>query len=300
MSIDALEFASLALDTASPSLAVLQSALKSCQIELQQAREEIRQLKIENETLKARTSISTASTLTSASTSALSGGRVITWLKSPRLHHRAQDIINFAKKVAAMEELWLSESVFMQPYPTTVPTLAERHASPDAYNHYIVHMLYANLDPSMHQFFEHLPAFRDGVLHQQTEFRSAVVSSGRKHLLQIMAGFNIPAACSQRTHDCSQEPVCVRLLSWTHSATHDTIKYDLYPPLVYEDINNKKSRLFYQPALMRIARIILFGPTALTKLALPPKSSGLKWGVIKTTPGLILVCVTIVSSNIKY
>lgn len=133
-------------------------ALKSCQIELHKARDENRRLKIENETVKAASSHPSNS-------SSQPGGKTYGWLKSPRLYPFAQDIIAFAKKTTTMEELWTNENVFMQPFPTSAPSLLERYSSPEAYNRYVAFVLYSNLPPQLHQHYEHLPAFRDGVSH---------------------------------------------------------------------------------------------------------------------------------------
>jgi hypothetical protein len=131
-------------------------ALKTCQLELQQACKEICQLEIKNKTLKATSS----SSLNSGSRH---GGDSSGWLKNPILLPFKQEIITFAKKVAVLEELWSNKNMFLQPRPDVAPSLKERYLSTEAYNCYVMYMLYTYLPVKLHPHLANLVAFKDAV-----------------------------------------------------------------------------------------------------------------------------------------
>ncbi|KAF9459913.1 hypothetical protein BDZ94DRAFT_983193 [Collybia nuda] len=280
-----LDIVSLALSSSTPSTTVLQAALKTCQLELQNARHQIRQLQLENEALRAKSSSSTSISHRSSEAPA--------WIKASILVPFRQDIITRSKKFSAMEEFWGYENAFLQPCPNLVPTIQERYESVDAYNRYVTSLLYTYFPTNLHPSIESLVAFKDAVLCQASEFRSTLVSNARKGGPVIYTGLNIPPVCWQRSCSRQHESSCLRLLTWNPEAK--PLKYDLYPPILHLDVSRKSSPLFYNSALIKTARLTLFGSTALSGEKLSTNSSGMKWGPLKTTSGLIAGSASIVS-----
>ncbi|KAF9457048.1 hypothetical protein BDZ94DRAFT_1274196 [Collybia nuda] len=282
---DTLDIVTLALSSATPSTTVLQAALKTCQLELQNARHQIRQLQLENEALKAVSSLSTSSSHRSSEAPA--------WIKASILVPFRQDIITCSKKLAAMEEFWGYENAFLRPYPNQVPTIRERYESVEAYTQYVTSLLYMYFPTNLHPSIENLVAFKDAVLCQSSEFRSTLVSNARKGGPVIYSGLDILPECWQRSCSRQKEPSCLQLLTWNADAK--PLKYDLYPPILHLDVSRKSSPLFYNSALIKTARLTLFGSTALAGDKLSTNSSGMKWGLLKTTSGLIAGSASIVT-----
>lgn len=131
----------------------------------------------------------------------------------------------------------------------------------------------------------------------------------------LFKDFQIPGSCWERSHDRTKEISCLQLLSWNPTA--EVVKYDLYCPIMYENVRNKRSRMYCQPILIKVCgslplfarahtktltqvgRLILFGSTAIsgTGKALAKNSSGMNWGALKTTAGFIAGVVGIVSAS---
>ncbi|KAF9455775.1 hypothetical protein BDZ94DRAFT_1315846 [Collybia nuda] len=282
MTTDALEYATLALGAATPSISILQSALRTCQVSLQDAQNEVRQLKLEIETLKTASPSSSGSSLRRD---------LLSWLKSEVLMPHAKVLTSFAKKFIALEELWPNENAFLKACPSSPLSIKERYESPEAYILHTTYLLYTYAPVTFRGYLENLPAFKHGVLHQQTDMRSHMAASGRRESPVLFKGFGIPDSCWDNASKRLDEPLCLKFIS--RNPTNKPVKYDLYPPVLYGDIKNKKA-MFMQPALIRIARLVFFGPGSLkpgNKIA--PHSLGMKWGPLKTTPGLMALSCTL-------
>ncbi|KAF9456259.1 hypothetical protein BDZ94DRAFT_1276111 [Collybia nuda] len=247
-----------------PSTTVLQAALKTCQLKLQNARHQICQLQLENEALKAVSSSSTSSSHRSSEAPA--------WIKASILVPFRQDIITRLEKLAAMEEFWGYKNAFLQPYPNQVPTIREHYKS-------VTLLLYMYFPTNLHPSFENLVAFKDAVLCQSSEFCSTLVSNACKGGLVIYSGLDILPECWQHSCSCQKEPSCLQLLTWNADAK--PLKYDL-----------KSLPLFYNSALIKV-RMLDFHSLAGDKLL--TNSSGMKWGLLKTTSGLISGSASIVT-----
>lgn len=70
----------------------------------------------------------------------------------------------------------------------------------------------------------------------------------------VFKAFEIPVSCWERTHNRTKEISCLQLLSWNPTANN--VKYDLYCPILYEDVRNKRSRMYFQPILIKVCRSV--------------------------------------------
>ncbi|KAG6824694.1 hypothetical protein H0H92_006109, partial [Tricholoma furcatifolium] len=283
---DALAVAHAAIS--SSNVALLQSALKTCQIALEQERDTVKRLSVELETLNV------ASRDGSSSSEASKQMGQVAWLSHPRLLPHKAEIVKYAKKFGLLGQIWPDEDAFLKPRPSNpVPTLQDAHVSKDAaakaYTQYSTLELYLIMPDVFHAYIGDLPAFRDAILYQVQSMRSTGIANLRKFAPLIFAGLGVHDRCWVQSYARGKDQSCLSLISNNPHA--QKLKYDLFCPIIYADVKGKKPiEMFLNIALMKIGRFLLFGPGSLSG-KVSPNASGMKWGPIKTTSGLISASV---------
>ncbi|KAG6824288.1 hypothetical protein H0H92_007326 [Tricholoma furcatifolium] len=275
----------------SPNVSLLQSALKTCQIALEQERNTVKHLSIELETLKVA-SHGSLSHLSSSDASKQTGQ--VAWLSHLRLLPYKVEIVKHAKKFGLLRQIWPDEDAFLKPRPSSpIATLQDTHVSKDAaaeaYTQYSTLKLYPIMPNVFHAYIGDLLAFRDAILYQVQSMRSTGITNLRKFTPLIFAGLGVQDHCSAQSYARSKDQSCLSLISNNPHA--QKLKYNLFCPIIYADIKGKKPiDMFLNIALMKIGRFLLFGPGSLSG-KVSPNASGMKWGPIKTTSGLISASV---------
>lgn len=104
-------------------------------------------------------------------------------------------------------------------------------------------------------------------MHQQSDLRSSMAATCRKECLTIFKPFKIPDSCWQRPSDRAEDMSCLALISWNPG--NKPVKYDMYPPIIYEDVCNKRSEMFMQPILIKVCNLLPHFARTLAKFLIP-------------------------------
>ncbi|KAF9642036.1 hypothetical protein BDM02DRAFT_3080219, partial [Thelephora ganbajun] len=73
-------------------------------------------------------------------------------------------------------------------------------------------------------------------------------------------------------------------------------KYLLLPLILFPDGSQNKRDVFLNPALVKVLKVILFGPSSLADSGMHsgPKPAGIKWKLCEVTPGAIALAAILV------
>ncbi|KAG6819275.1 hypothetical protein H0H93_013526 [Arthromyces matolae] len=202
-------------------------------------------------------------------------------------------IKNSAEHYTIFYQLWADETAFKQRRPIPYPTLRgvqlpTKELEMLLYKACIINELYICVPLEFHHHLEESSILRDAFLHQMTSYRYFMAITLEELAPDIFASLDLPSTIWAVEHDRSKDPLCLALLS-TEAAT----EHNLCPVLYLDPNVICPTEVFQNSSLLKIARVLLFGPGSLQEgAALTPDSSSLEWGAITVTAGLIAASAT--------
>ncbi|KAJ7464074.1 hypothetical protein FB451DRAFT_1370458 [Mycena latifolia] len=253
----------------------LLESLKSCQLYAMQLLAENRNLQLKN-----------AELLAASSKKRRKGGQ------EDMLGYKSE-IVRWAKYFLLTEALFVDIMVFGLnpglPDPSTAPH--DKFSSDAAYTRGLTTALYKHIPDKFHSLVnaQAYGDFAKDFIHEHSEGRSSLLNTIRKQLPIILKGYNIDAdILVSAAADRSKSDTLTRLLCFPQK------KATLYAPVLFTGTTQNMTECFTGPIVMKVHRLMLFGPTSLVQGNKPASNSnGMKLGIRSITPMSVSAAATL-------
>ncbi|CAL1715614.1 unnamed protein product [Somion occarium] len=204
---------------------------------------------------------------------------------APVLECVDQRISRLGKQFGVFYELWINPSVFLKPRPAQ-QSILECYSNSNAKDRGITLELYEFLPEEFLELLEKQPHFGQKFLSALNHGHAMHLNTLRDKACSVI--FNEPAILFKSNTNCTTVPRFQELLGMklpTNRTPYPT--YVHFAPILYEILGDNTT-LFRSEFLVKILKVVLFGPSALTNLkAAKPQTNGQLWEVDSVTPGAI-------------
>ncbi|KAJ7112251.1 hypothetical protein C8R44DRAFT_882637 [Mycena epipterygia] len=207
------------------------------------------------------------------------------------------EVIRWAKELLLTQALFLDIAAFAvnpgEPEPSANPQ--DQFSSNEMYTKSLTTALYATIPIKFHSLVDarEYGVFAREFIREHGDGRSSLINMIRKSLPLILKGLNInPALLTTAGADCSNNNTLTSLLCFPGK------KATLYAPVLFPGTTQNMSMCFTGPIVMKVHRLMLFGPSSLSEGNKPAQNSNsVKLGILDITPisvstAAILVCVS--------
>ncbi|KAJ7669598.1 hypothetical protein B0H17DRAFT_1183866 [Mycena rosella] len=194
------------------------------------------------------------------------------------------EVVRWAKRFLFTRALCINVTAFQaKPADTLDPTQPEdQFASEDAYVQSITVALYQEIPEKFHSLVDSAKygSFASTFIHEFGEGRSSLLNVLRKALPVILNGANIDMSLlTTAGADRSNNAALTALLCFPNEQ-----KPSLYPPLLFPGPTRQMMDIFTGPIVMKVHRLMYFGPKSLTEGSKPASNSnGVKFGLDEVT-----------------
>ncbi|KAJ7897522.1 hypothetical protein B0H13DRAFT_1884628 [Mycena leptocephala] len=186
-------------------------------------------------------------------------------------------IVALAKSFLITQALFVSLAAF-RANPELPADPGEEFQSDEAYTLSITSKLYKEIPEKFHPLLDAktYSTFAKDFIHEHGDGRSALIKVIRKTLPVILKGYNIDSdLLTIADIDRSKNDVLDRLLRFPADR-----KLTRYPPVLFPNGKQNMSEIFTGPIVMKIHRLMFFGPASLAPDAKPAQNSnGIKLGL---------------------
>ncbi|KAJ7106734.1 hypothetical protein C8R44DRAFT_885998 [Mycena epipterygia] len=194
------------------------------------------------------------------------------------------EVIRWAKEFLLTQALFLDIAAFAvnpgEPEPSANPQ--DRFSSNEMYTQSLTTALYATIPIKFHSLVDsrEYGVFAREFIREHGDGRSSLINVIRKSLPLILKGLNInPALLTTAGADRSNNNTLTSLLCFPGK------KATLYAPVLFPGTTQNMSVCFTGPIVMKVHRLMLFGPSSLSEGNKPAQNSnGVKLGILDITP----------------
>ncbi|KAF7420722.1 hypothetical protein PC9H_009167 [Pleurotus ostreatus] len=190
------------------------------------------------------------------------------------------------KKLAIMCEAWSDSTTLLKPRPDLDPDSEERYVSFETYKLGITSAIYDFIPAKYHSFLQARSDWCSLLRRKQGEGRADALKYIKRAAPQIFKDYGIPARDWTSPTTRADSTIIQSLLKFPGDK-----EYPEVPPLVYPDLVSNPRKVFCNPILGRILRVILFGIASLDKATVQTSTLGKMWGINELTPGSLAFAV---------
>ncbi|KAJ7698584.1 hypothetical protein B0H17DRAFT_1196694 [Mycena rosella] len=197
-------------------------------------------------------------------------------------------IVTLAKKFLFLCALVIDTTLFR----TNPPFPDNQFADETAYRQSITNALYRDIPEKFHPALDGqtYTSFAKEFVHEHGEGRSTLISIIRKNLPTILKGLGIDSdILTTAGADRSNNAALTCLLCFPNQR-----KATLYAPVLFPGATQNMNELFTGPIVMKVHRLMYFGPKSLVPGNKPAaNSNGIKMGLIEVTESSISAAGTL-------
>ncbi|KAJ8481399.1 hypothetical protein ONZ45_g15325 [Pleurotus djamor] len=210
------------------------------------------------------------------------------------------NLLRLGKEFAILHDIWIDKlGRSLSHLPTVLPGGDSSDSSPPA-DRYSSFETYKNgLAFELVQF---LPAkygivvlghcsSQDGFYKGASEIRTHAARVVRNTAARIFKGYNIPQELWDRGNGANRaaSPLLQAFLMFA-----GTLKQPMFPPILFFNIKKREiAMIFLNPIILRIMRVVLFGPKSLDSPNVTTASIGKLWNIVEPSSGLIAFCAVL-------
>ncbi|KAF7439764.1 hypothetical protein PC9H_000100 [Pleurotus ostreatus] len=198
----------------------------------------------------------------------------------------ADDAKELGKKLAIMCEAWSDSNSFLKPRPDLHPNSEERYSTFETYKLGITSAIYDFLPKKYHSFLQSRNDWCSLLRRKQGEGRADALKYLKRAAPLIFKEYPIPASDWASPATRASSTIIQSLLKFPGDK-----KYPEVPPLVYPNLEASPKRVFCNPIIGRVLRVILFGFASLDKPTVHTSTLGKLWGINELTPASLAFAV---------
>ncbi|KAJ6482255.1 hypothetical protein DFH09DRAFT_1107298 [Mycena vulgaris] len=195
-------------------------------------------------------------------------------------------ITALAKKFLFTRALFIDSAIFRLNLPQPSERPEDQFVSDEAYRNSVTIALYQDIPEKFHSLLdaETYGSFAKDFIHEHSDGRSTLISIIRKTLPVILKGFNIDSdLLTTAGADRSNNEALKHFLCFPNER-----KATLYAPVLFPGPTRNMNELFTGPVVMKVHRLMYFGPGSLVPGKKPaPNSNGIRMGLKQVTESSI-------------